>query len=50
MNNTNQAAAIAGFSSESATVDGVQLHYWRGGPTDGAPVILLHGFLGTGYA
>lgn len=44
------AAAIAGFRSETVAVDGVRLHYWRGGDPDGKPVVLWHGFLSTGYA
>jgi pimeloyl-ACP methyl ester carboxylesterase len=49
--NANSAAApIAGFRSETATVDGVKLHYWIGGAPEGQPVILWHGFLSTGYA
>ena len=43
-------AAIAGFHSETVTIAGVQLHYWIGGDPDGPPVVLLHGFLSTGYA
>lgn len=41
---------IAGFRSETVTIDGVRLHYWVGGDPDGLPVILWHGFLGTGFA
>ncbi len=41
---------ISGFRSESATVNGVRLHYWLGGPPTGRPVMLWHGFLATGYA
>jgi pimeloyl-ACP methyl ester carboxylesterase len=41
---------IAGFRSETVTVEGVRLHYWLGGKSDGQPVILWHGFLSTGYA
>lgn len=40
---------IAGFASHHATVGGTRLHYWVGGPSDGPPVLLWHGFLGTGY-
>src|SRR5688572_16554963 len=49
MNNI-QAATIPGFKSAFATINGVRLHYWLGGPPAGQPVILWHGFLGTGYA
>ena len=41
---------IAGFTSETAIVDGVRLHYWLGGDPNGPPVLLWHGFLSTGYA
>ena len=44
------AAPIDGFESGYDTIDGVRLHYWRGGNPDGCPVVLWHGFLGTGYA
>ncbi|MGJ9420664.1 alpha/beta fold hydrolase [Massilia sp. CMS3.1] len=41
---------IAGFRSNTETLDGVRLHYWVGGDAEGTPVILWHGFLSTGYA
>ncbi len=41
---------IAGFQSESASVNGVRLHYWIGGDANGPPVLLWHGFLGTAYS
>jgi pimeloyl-ACP methyl ester carboxylesterase len=41
---------IAGFRSESASVNGVRLHYWIGGDANGQPVLLWHGFLGTAYS
>ena len=41
---------IEGLRSETVTVDDVRLHYWIGGPDDGRPVLLWHGFLSTGYA
>ena len=44
------AVAIPGFRSETITVKGVRLHYWRGGDPRGQPVVLWHGFLSTGYA
>ena len=44
------AATIPGFRSETVAVDGVRLHYWRGGDPEGQPVLLWHGFLSTGYA
>jgi len=42
-------APIAGYTSLTATVDGVRLHYRLGGDPDGPPVLLWHGFLGTSY-
>jgi pimeloyl-ACP methyl ester carboxylesterase len=41
---------IANFRSEKAEVNGVRLHFWIGGNPNGAPVLLWHGFLGTGYS
>jgi pimeloyl-ACP methyl ester carboxylesterase len=41
---------IANFRSETAVVNGVSLHYWIGGSPTGRPVLLWHGFLGTGYS
>ena len=41
---------IANFRSETAIVNGVRLHYRIGGNPDGMPVLLWHGFLGTGYS
>jgi len=46
----SSAAAIPGFRSAFATVDGVRLHYRIGGNSKGRPVILWHGFLSTSYA
>lgn len=45
-----EKAKIEGLRSETVTVDDVRLHYWIGGPDDGRPVLLWHGFLSTGYA
>jgi pimeloyl-ACP methyl ester carboxylesterase len=42
-------AAIDGFTSESAEVGGITLHYRIGGDPAGSPVLLWHGFLGTSY-
>jgi hypothetical protein len=42
-------ANIAGFASETALVNGVRIHHWVGGNANGPPVLLWHGFLGTGY-
>jgi pimeloyl-ACP methyl ester carboxylesterase len=50
MSNVQTVPAIAGFRSESATVGGVRIHYWIGGPPGGAPILLWHGFLSTSYA
>ena len=44
------ASAIANFRSETATLNGMQLHYWIGGNPTGRPVLLWHGFLGTGHS
>ncbi|ABD12327.1 putative hydrolase or acyltransferase of alpha/beta superfamily [Frankia casuarinae] len=44
------APPIRGLRSEYARVGGHRLHYWTGGPDDGTPVLLWHGFLATGYA
>ena len=41
---------ITTFRSETAIVNGVRLHYWLGGNPHGRPVLLWHGFLGTGYS
>ena len=41
---------IPGFRSESASLNGVSLHYWIGGEPKGTPVLLWHGFLGTAYS
>jgi pimeloyl-ACP methyl ester carboxylesterase len=40
---------IDGFTSHYRDVQGTRLHYWLGGAPDGPPVVLWHGFLGTGY-
>jgi pimeloyl-ACP methyl ester carboxylesterase len=44
------APPIANFSSETAVVNRVRLHYWIGGDPKGIPVLLWHGFLGTAYS
>lgn len=44
------APGIRGLQSGHAVVEGHRLHYWIGGPADGDPVMLWHGFLATGYA
>jgi pimeloyl-ACP methyl ester carboxylesterase len=43
------AAAIDGFASRTAQVGPIRIHHWIGGDPDGPPVLLWHGFLGTGY-
>ena len=48
MENTRQK--ITDFRSESASVNGIRLHYWIGGDPNGQPVLLWHGFLGTRYS
>jgi pimeloyl-ACP methyl ester carboxylesterase len=47
---TTTRQEIAGFLSDSASVNAVSLHYWIGGNPDGPPVLLWHGFLGTAYS
>jgi pimeloyl-ACP methyl ester carboxylesterase len=42
--------AIEHFESATALVGGVTLHYWLGGDPNGPPILLWHGFLGTGYS
>jgi len=49
MSSVESIATISGFRSETIAVDGVRLHYWIGGDPGGQPVILWHGFLGSGY-
>jgi pimeloyl-ACP methyl ester carboxylesterase len=41
---------IEGFDNRTEHVGDIDLHYWVGGNPDGQPVLLWHGFLGTGYA
>ena len=53
MSTTNEktpVSTITGFTSETASIGGVRLHYRVGGDPEGQPVLLWHGFLGTGYA
>jgi len=45
----SERLTITGFVGGSAKINGVALHYRRGGRAGGPPVILWHGFLGTGY-
>ena len=44
-----KAPAVPGFHGEVAMVGGIRIHYWIGGEPSGSPVLLWHGFLGTGY-
>jgi pimeloyl-ACP methyl ester carboxylesterase len=41
---------IEGFENRTERVGDIDLHYWAGGNPGGQPVLLWHGFLGTGYA
>src|ERR1700678_4461173 len=41
---------IEHFESATALVGGVTLHYRLGGDSNGPPVLLWHGFLGTSYS
>ena len=42
--------AIRGLTEHTADLDGVRIHYRRGGDPAGPPVLLWHGFLATGFA
>ncbi len=46
---TTSPASIPGFTHHTDDANGVPLHYVRGGPAGGEPVLLWHGFLGTWY-
>lgn len=48
MNITTPINSIPGFTSETVSIGGVRLHYLLGGDPNGPPVLLWHGFLGTG--
>ncbi len=50
MTSSSGTRDIDGFRSEIAIVHGTKLHYWIGGHPEGSPVLLWHGFLGTGYS
>lgn len=45
----DRAPEITGFESATIRVGEIELHYWLGGDPAGEPVLLWHGFLGTGY-
>lgn len=45
-----QTSLPSGFESTTADIDGVSIHYRLGGDPNGQPVLLWHGFLGTGYS
>jgi pimeloyl-ACP methyl ester carboxylesterase len=47
MNETILTAPIDGFTSDTASLGGVRLHYLLGGNPSGPPVLLWHGFLST---
>src|SRR5450755_617212 len=49
MTNITPPPSIPGFTSETATINGVRLHYWLGGDPQGQAVLLWHGFLSTSY-
>jgi pimeloyl-ACP methyl ester carboxylesterase len=49
MTSPPQAAQVPGFTSQTARVGGLRLHYRLGGNPAGPPVLLWHGFLGTSY-
>jgi pimeloyl-ACP methyl ester carboxylesterase len=50
MNNAILGSQISGFTSKTASISGVRLHYWQGGDPNGQPVLLWHGFLSTSSA
>ena len=50
MSDIKPAEIVPGFRAETVTINGVRLHYRRGGDPDGPPVLLWHGFLQTGHA
>jgi pimeloyl-ACP methyl ester carboxylesterase len=41
---------IPSFASNTASINGVRIHYLLGGNPKGQPVLLWHGFLSTSYA
>jgi pimeloyl-ACP methyl ester carboxylesterase len=47
LNDTRSAGSINGFTSKTASVGDVRLHYHLGGNPNGSPVLLWHGFLST---
>ena len=47
MNDLIPTGQISGFTSKTASVGGVRLHYLIGGNPNGPPVLLWHGFLST---
>lgn len=44
---SSPARGPVGFTSHTASVNGVRLQYWLGGEPGGSPVLLWHGFLST---
>lgn len=49
MGRTRPSVKIPGFRGNTIRVNGIDLHYAVGGNPEGTPVLLWHGFLGTGY-
>jgi pimeloyl-ACP methyl ester carboxylesterase len=50
MTGQTQPISIPGFHNGNEAVNGVRLHFWLGGDSDGTPVVLWHGFLETSDA
>jgi predicted alpha/beta hydrolase len=50
MNDVILTGTIPGFTRNTASIDGVRLHYLLGGSPNGSPVLLWHGFLSTSHA
>lgn len=50
MNDVIATGTIPGFASNTASINGVRLHYLLGGNPNGPPVLLWHGFLSTSFA
>ena len=50
MTTQSTAQMIANFREETAQINGIRFHYWIGGNPGGPPVLLWHGFLGTGFS
>jgi hypothetical protein len=50
MDDPTISGTIPGFTSNTATINGVRLHYFLGGSPSGIPLLLWHGFMGTSYS